>query len=427
MARVGRHRAKKTTAVRHLTAAIREIAAAGEAVAVVDGAKIYVPLAAPGDVALIEARGERGTLIELLEKSRFRAPPPCAHYGACGGCALQHVTREFYRGWKRQRIIDALSLAGISNIEVAETMETPAASRRRAVFAARREGRGLAFGFNERRSERIVDVEACVVLHPKLAARLPALKTLAAAVKARAFDLSATLCDNGLDIVILAKGPPPFGPDLDAVIAAAKNAGAARLSFNDEPLVAFEAPIVRFEGISVSPPPGAFLQASKEGETALISLVREASMRAKKIADLFSGCGTFALPLAKDATVTAFDSDGAAIGALSDAAAGAQRAGEVNPVRAEVRDLFERPLAANELKAFDAAVFDPPRAGAAAQAAEIAKSGVPTVVGVSCSPATFSRDAAILARGGYALSQVTPVDQFVYSPHVELVGVFRKK
>ena len=184
---------------------------------------------------------------------------------------------------------------------------------------------------------------------------------------------------------------------------------------------------MHFDGIAVTPPPGGFLQASREGEAALIGLVKQAAAGAKKIADLFSGCGTFALPLARDATLFAVDSDRASIEALARAAGDAQGAGlKINPVKSEARDLFERPLTAKELKGFDAIVFDPPRAGAAAQAAEIAASGVATVIGVSCNPATFARDARIIVGGGYALSQATPVDQFVYSPHVELVGVFRK-
>lgn len=209
---------------------------------------------------------------------------------------------------------------------------------------------------------------------------------------------------------------------------AAKVAGCVRLSLNGAPLITFDPPLIEFDGIPVTPPPRAFLQASKEGEAALTGLVKEGAAGARKVCDLFSGCGSFALPLSKAASVYAVDSDGAAIGALASAAANAQRlAMAVNPVRTETRDLFERPLTADELGAFDAVVFDPPRAGARAQAEALAGSPVPVVIGVSCNPATFARDGAILAAGGYRLDKVTPVDQFVYSAHVELVGVFRRR
>lgn len=406
---------------------IAEIGAAGDGVANVDGARVYVPLTAPGDLAEVDIRGDRGTLVDLQEKSPYRAAPPCRHYGACGGCSLQHVTPGFYRDWKRARVAGALAREGFGAVEVKATVETPAASRRRAVFAVRKLQGRLLLGFNARRSEEIVDIEDCLVLHPDLMARLAGLRALAALIAAPSFDLSATLCDNGLDIVVVGKAPAPRGPELAAVIAAARAAGAVRLTFNDETLALFAPPLVRFDGVPVTLPPGGFLQASREGEAALIALVKDAAAGARKIADLFSGCGTFALPLAKEATVYAVDADRASSDALAKAAGDAQRAGiRINPVRAETRDLFERPLSGKDLKGFDAVVLDPPRAGAAAQAAEIAGSGVPVVISVSCNPATFARDAAILIEGGYTLSHVVPVDQFVYSAHVELVGVFRK-
>lgn len=426
MARSGHHRAKKAASpARCEIARIEEIGAGGDGVAIIDGARVFVPLTAPGDVAEIDRRGERGTLVELKERSPHRAEPPCRHYGRCGGCSLQHLERAFYREWKRNRVASALAREGLGGTQVKATIETPTASRRRAVFAVKKiQGRAL-LGFNARRSADIVEIEDCLVLDASLTARLPALRTFSSQIAAPSFDLSVTLCDNGLDIVVMGSAEAPRGASLAGVVNAARAAGAARLSLNDEILALFAPPVVSFDGVCVSPPPGGFLQASREGEEALIALVKEAAAGARKIADLFSGCGTFALPLAKMATVYAADADRASIDALAGAAANAQRAGSaINPVKADARDLFERPLTAKELKGFDAVVFDPPRAGAAAQAAEIAKSGVPLVIGVSCNPATFARDAAILAEGGYTLSHVVPVDQFVHSAHVELVGMF---
>ena len=407
---------------------IEEIAAGGDGVALVDGARVFVPLTAPGDVAEIEARGERGMLIGVMTPGPDRAEPSCRHYGRCGGCALQHVDADFYRAWKRGRVVSALPREGFGADLVAALIETPAASRRRAAFAVTKRGGRTLIGFNARRSSDIVDLEDCRILHQDLLARLDPVRSLASTISADRFDLSLTLCDNGVDAAIAGDAvTEPVGAALSAVISAMRAAGIVRLSLNGETIAAIASPLVHFDGVPVSPPPGGFLQASREGEAALISLVRAAAGKARKIADLFAGCGTFALPLAKTATVTAVDGDRASIEALATAAAAAQGAGmKINPVKTEMRDLFERPLTLKELKGFDAIVFDPPRAGALMQATEIARSRAPVVIGVSCNPVSFARDAAVLRDGGYELTEVTPVDQFVYSSHVELVGVFRR-
>lgn len=428
MARSSHHRRKAETPARRCRVRIDEIGSGGDGVATIDGARVFVPLTAPGDLAEVDLRGNRGTLVEFIEHGPDRATPACPHYGACGGCALQHVTDDFYRGWKRARVVDALARAGFPDEIVRETIETPAAARRRAVFAVRNLRGRTMLGFNSRRSSDIVDLVDCRILAPRLHARIAALRALAAQVDAKAFDLAVTLCDNGLDLSIEAEGATePGGTALAALLKAMRAAGAVRLTMNGAPVAMTAPPVVHFGDIPVTPPPGGFLQASKEGEAALINLVMAATAGARKIADLFAGCGTFALPLAKSSTVHAVDGDRISIEALAKAAADAQRVSlPVNPIKTELRDLFERPLTAKELKGFDAVLFDPPRAGAELQAAEIAWSGVKTVIGVSCNPSTFARDAAILKSGGYALSRVTPVDQFVYSPHVELVGVFKK-
>lgn len=427
MARSDRHRRKAPAPTRRAAVRIEDVGASGDGVAIVDGARVYTPLTAPGDLAEIDFAGDRGRLIALAENGPDRVEAPCRHYGDCGGCSLQHLSRDYYRRWKRRRVVEALAREGLDEAAVGETIETPAASRRRAVFAVRKTAAGVLLGFNARRSSQISAIDGCLVLHADISSRLPALRALAAKIDAAAFDLAATLCDNGLDLAIAGKAKEPRGASLAGLIAAARAADATRLSFNGEILALIAPPLVRIGDIAVTPPPGGFLQASREGEAALIALVNEGAAGARKVADLFSGCGTFALPLARLATVLAVDGDAASIEALAKAAAAAQAAGlKINPVRTELRDLFERPLTAKELKGFDAVIFDPPRAGAAAQAAEIAASGVATVIGVSCNPATFARDAALLKSGGYSLKQATPVDQFVWSAHVELVGVFRK-
>jgi 23S rRNA (uracil1939-C5)-methyltransferase len=425
LARRGRREPQERAPARALTVRIETIGSGGDGVARGDEGPVYVPLTAPGDLVTIEARGERGRIVELVEASPSRAAPPCRHFGDCGGCAFQHLSRAAERTWKAAQVTSALARLGVAADRINPLLSFPAASRRRAVFSVRRAKMAATLGFNERRSDRIIDIAECPVLTPLLAARLPSLRMVASSIPADAFDLAATACDNGLDVNIASPRLKPFAvKDTQAMRAA----GVLRLSLNGDPIMALGEPVVAFDGVAVTPPPGAFLQASREGEAALIGLVKGAAGGARKIADLFSGCGTFSLPLAKSASVTALDSDRPAIGALKRAAAAAQSGpAPVNPVLAETRDLFERPLSARALKPFDAVVFDPPRAGAAAQAAEIAKSEVPAVIGVSCNPQTFARDAGLLAAGGYRLIEVTPVDQFVYSPHVELVGVFAKR
>jgi len=425
LARRGRPKPTKAPAPRRMTVRIDAIGSGGDGVARDGEQIIHTPLTAPGDIAVIDAEGGRGRIVELIEPSALRAEPTCRHFGDCGGCAFQHLNREAEQRWKRALVEAALARANVKT-DVRAVVSAPAASRRRASFAVTRAGGVLRFGFNARRSSHIVSLASCDVLAPALEGRLADLRALAERFPATAFDLAVTLCDNGLDVNVVAKTVSVRRlSEAPGLATALHEAGVLRLSVNGQTALMLAEPIVSFDGVAVSPPPGAFLQASREGESSLIGLVRQACAGARRIADLFCGCGTFTLPLAKGASVSAFDSDGPAIVALQRAAADAQAgAHAINPTRAQTRDLFERPLSAKELKSFDAVVFDPPRAGASAQAAEIARSGVPTVIGVSCNPQTFARDASLLVAGGYRLVEVTPVDQFVYSPHVELVGVF---
>ncbi|MEZ5892923.1 MAG: hypothetical protein R3C58_07250 [Parvularculaceae bacterium] len=422
-----RARGRKRTAApaRIATARIDVIGARGDGVALIDGEKVFVPLSAPGDEARIACCGERGEIEALLTKSPHRAAPPCVYYGQCGGCALQHVTAEFYREWKRKLAVDALARESFDGAIVAPLVLCAPASRRRATFAVRRTAGGLVFGFNARASAQIVNIETCLVLAPELGALVPALCALAEAAPSRwrVFDMAVTLCDNGADVSFSGGDAADDlnGAEMMALSHASRRADVIRITAEGSPVASFETPIVRFGGVPVAVPPGGFLQASAEGEAALTEFVLKNAGGAKRIADLFSGCGTFSLPLAKNAAIDAFDSDAASIAALDAAARGA---GLRRPLKAERRNLFDRPLMPAELNNYDAIVFDPPRAGAKAQAEQLAQSTVPVIVGVSCNPASFARDAAILREGGYSLSQVVPVDQFVYSPHVELAGVF---
>ncbi|MBT8473562.1 MAG: methyltransferase [Marinicaulis sp.] len=416
-----RPRAKPSQTV---TAPIDAIGVRGDGVARVGGRTIYVPFTAPGDVAEIEAAGERGILKSLSKKSDFRREPPCKHCGQCGGCALQHVSEDFYKNWKAERVAEAIIREGFSAGIVRPVIFCAAASRRRALFAVRKKQGNVILGFHERASRRIVDIEECHVMTPALAAALPALKDFARAVceYSDAFNLLATACENGIDInlrgTVDLDGPGAFADVSDA----AREADFLRLAINNETLVEFKTPVVSFGEISAVIPPGAFLQASRRGEEAILNAITNELNGESRIADLFCGCGSFSLPLSKQTQVKAYDSERRAIHSLEKTA----KAGGLN-VDPQRRDLFRNSLTPLELNEFDAIVIDPPRAGAAAQASEIGKSAVPLVISVSCNPSTFARDASILRDGGYELTKVTPVDQFVYSPHIEIAGVFRRQ
>ena len=426
--RRGRHKAPEPTL--RFEATIQEIGAKGDGVAAHNGQTIFVPYTAPRDRVLIQAQGDKGHVLDLIAAGPDRAVAPCPHYGRCGGCGLQHVNQQFYRQWKVSCLQNALEAFDLGEAVIEPLVAIDPATRRRVQFYVRRDGDDCTIGFHERRSHRIASINACLVLHPKLNHKIPALKTFVQAMPEawQAFSLSVTLCDNGLDVSMRAKHalayPNPMSVSRLGEVMRAM--GIVRLTVDGEPVLSLAPPVVSCDGIKVSPPPGGFLQASIDGQASLIRIVRSAVQHSRRIADLFSGCGTFSLPLARDANVVAMDSDEPAISALREAAGLAQSTAGIAPINAVVRNLFQRPLGEDELKAFDAIVIDPPRAGAIQQMRELAKSNAETIVSVSCNPKTFARDARILVDGGYQLERITPIDQFVYSSHLEMVGVFRK-
>jgi 23S rRNA (uracil1939-C5)-methyltransferase len=409
---------------------VTEVGARGDGLADHGGRRVYVPLTVPGDrvsVRLDEPRGDgiAARLLDLLEPGPDRARPPCPHFGVCGGCTLQHLADPAYAGWKRSQVVTALGRAGLTGIDIAPTVRTPPASRRRATFAAMKRGGRVALGFNERQSHRIADISGCLVVERDILSLPGPLEDLLAAIlpDGLALDVTVTVLEGGLD-VLLTGGPEPGLDARERLAAFAGSCDIARLSWRSgqssppEPVAARRPVFARFGGVAVAIEPGAFLQASAAGEAALVDAVLAGVGDARTIADLFAGLGTFSFPLARNAAVHAVEGDASAFAALSAAAR------PLPNVTAARRNLFTDPLTAPELSRFDAVVFDPPRAGAREQATRIAESGVPTVVAVSCNPATFARDARILTDGGYRLERVTPVDQFVWSAHVELVARF---
>ncbi len=399
---------------------IDRLGAKGDGVATRGGEPVYVPFALPGERWRID--GERP---ERLTDSADRAAPACRHFLHCGGCLAQHMSPALYRDWKRGLVVDAFRHRGIA-AEVAPLVVVDAASRRRAFLGVERRGADVIIGFREEGQHTLVDLAECPVLDPLIVGAVPGLRALARLVMAdRAGGrLVVTRLDHGLD-VSFDNGRKDLSPHERAEAGGlAQKMRLQRLVVGGEAIVAAGKPVVTIGGVAVEIEPGLFLQAVPQAERLIADLcVKALPKSVKTAADLFSGVGTLAIPLARRASVSAYDSDKRAIAALANAVRHAQG---LKPLTAVVRDLFRDPLSARELGSFDAVVFDPPRAGAAEQAERLAKSKVPLVIAVSCNPATLARDARILIDGGLRMGPVTPIDQFLYSAHVEALAVFRR-
>lgn len=420
--------AEKTVPERRLamneTLAIARLGQRGDGIAEAPEGPVFVPYALPGETVRVVRDGERGQLFEIIAPASSRVSAICPLFTRCGGCAAQHMDEGLYRAWKRQQVVTALERAGIE-APVAEVVDAHGQGRRRVTFHARREGLGMMVGFMAARTHDLVAVESCPVLSPGLA-RAPAVAQLLAnrlGQSNKPLDIQITASDAGLDVDI--RGHGPAGDKLRLSLTdAAERLDLARLSMHGEIVVERRPPQQRMGKAMVAPAPGGFLQATVTGEETIASLVLAAlPKKGKRVADLFSGCGPIAFRLAERMQVHAVESDKAAMLALTRAASITQG---LKPIATETRDLFRRPLLEHELKPLDAVVLDPPRAGAEAQVRRLAASTVGTVIYVSCDVGSFARDAAILIAGGYALEVVTPVDQFRYSAHIELVGVFRR-
>ena len=395
----------------------------GEGVARDGDARVFVPYALAGETVLADVEGEQARLAEIVDASPDRIAPICPHYARCGGCAVQALRAPAYADWKRGLVETALRNAGLS-LPVGPLVDAHGAGRRRVTFHARMEEGRARVGFMAARSHELVEIDACPLLAPELAGALPAARAIARILAGRGkpLDLAMTATLDGLDVELRGAGPLEEH-ETGALVAAAAAHDLARLT-NHGRLVALRSqPYVMVGPARVPLPSGAFLQATQAGEDALGALVLEATQGAKNVVDLFCGVGAFALRLAGRARVSAFDNAAEAVDAML---AGARVTSGLKPLDGAARDLFERPLTGPELAPFDAVVFDPPRAGAMAQATEIAKSKVRRVVAVSCSAQSFARDAAILIKGGFETKKITPVDQFRFSPHVEIVATFSR-
>jgi 23S rRNA (uracil1939-C5)-methyltransferase len=435
MSRTGHRSRKAGFAPRQAEIVIERIGGQGDGIGLLEGRPVYVPVTVPGDrisVRIGAAKGDglAGEAIELLAAGPTRVEPPCPYFGRCGGCALQQLGDDAYADWKGGLLGEALARRGLGEVTLRPLARVSPGRRRRARFALGTRGPGLALGFNIRNSHAIVDIEHCLLLVAALDRLIGPLRSGLAGLLPPGGHaaLEATATETGIDLLIEQAGAEPSAAVRARLAGLAERLDLARVSWgrpgeSAEPIALRRAPRVTFGGVPVALPPGAFLQPSHEGEALLLAEVREALAGATQIADLFAGCGSFSLPLAQGAKVHAVEGDKPATEALQ---AAVKRANLGHRVTVERRDLERAALQPVELKRFDALLFDPPRSGARAQAESLARSSLPLVVAVSCSPASFARDARILVDGGYRLDWARPLDQFPWSPHLEIVARFSR-
>ena len=430
-----KRRAKKSAVPSKLvTGEIGELGLHGDGALHVEKKIYHVPFTVPGDQGVFAVSGQRGVIESLETQGAMRRPPLCQHHGSCGGCQMQHLDPDYYQAWKSGLVRRFLQREGFGDVPIFPLLSSGLKTRRRAGISLQKSGGTIISGFQQRRTNLVIPIQDCDILHPDIFNSFGNLATLGAPFfigKTNSISAFVTLTDTGLDVDFSGVGEEASLTlaQRETISDIVQELGFARLTMNGAPFLAPRTPIVKISGVPVALPPKGFLQATKDGEVTLIKLVRDYVGEASMIADLYSGCGTFALSLGKSmieggvkkSSVFAADATAPAIDALSQAA---HQAGL--PVTAVVRDLDHQPLMPSELNKFDAVVFDPPRAGAEAQASELAKSDVPRVVAVSCNPQTFTRDAGVLRAGGYQLLSVQPVDQFVFTPHIELVGHFER-
>ncbi|MEE2997239.1 MAG: class I SAM-dependent RNA methyltransferase [Pseudomonadota bacterium] len=406
---------------------IDRIGALGDGIAETENGPVYVPDALPGERVRIDkfiprGDGVRAVTREILLSSQDRVTPLCRHFGTCGGCVAQHMETRLYTEWKRDLVGTTLRRAGLDAV-VRAPFIFPVGSRRRVRLAFREVQGRFILGFRKMLSDHIVDIDDCTVATSALVAFLPALKEFLYLFGKRG-EVSVTETYTGLDVVVFVKKEPDLNLRMDAP-KICKILGISRLSWagsdkQPEPILVAAEPAVRFGDSSVKIPPASFLQPTVAGEIKLRELVLAATERSNAVADLYAGCGSFSLPLA------AAGKSVHAVEAVASQTAAIRKSGGHRGITTETRDLARQPLRVTELERFDAVVMDPPRAGAGPQIAQIAASSVPLIVYVSCNPATFARDARVLADEGFEMGAVQPVDQFLWSHHVELSAVFRR-
>jgi 23S rRNA (uracil1939-C5)-methyltransferase len=405
---------------------IDRLGAQGDGVARLDDDSVYVPFGAPGDKVDYDPRTKKAPA--LRQAGPERVAPPCPHHGninkiGCGGCRLQHVGLDFYKDWKRDKVLRALARSGIDATLIEPLITSPPSSRRRAALGAEGRNGKTALGFAARGTHRIIDLQVCLILKPELTALFEPLRALTLLRDRERADYHLTAAASGVQFLLERKRAPDLG-EREGLAAFAEAHDLAGISWRSgprqeaEPIAQRRPLLMDFGGVRVPIAPGAFLQATADGEAAMVRIVKDSLPAACRTLDLFAGSGTFTFPAAAHGPVHAVESNPAAIQSI--------KAVRHANVSATQRDLFREPLKGKELAGYDAALFDPPYAGAKAQAAALAQSDIPLVIGMSCNPVSFAEDAATLLAGGYTCRRIVPVDQFLWSAEVEVVGVFRR-
>lgn len=404
---------------------ITRLGALGDGIAEHNGRDLFVPFALPGETVEAEINNGHADVVNIVDASPDKQTPPCTHFKSCGGCATQHMGTETYQEWKRAIVVQALAAQKI-DAPVEPLVQCKTHARRRAVFACENNSDGFALGFHKAQSHDVVAIEMCSVLVPEITDRLSELLKLGkmiAAGRRAVFKMTVLAAENGLDITIT---------ELASISEETRKAASrfcvqqrfARLTYEDELLIEVLPPNIKFGEVTVVPPAGGFLQAVKAAEDQMAALVTKHLKSSKHVVDLFCGSGTFALQIAKKSRVFAIEFDAPALNALDNAK---RHATGLKPITHERRDLFRRPLLPRELEDYTGVVFDPPRAGAEAQCKNLAKSKIAKIAAVSCNPQSLARDVRILLDGGYSIDKIVPIDQFLWSAHVEVVVLLSKK
>ena len=385
----------------------------------VDDGRTLLPRVLPGEEIEVTQDGT----VRIITPSPDRVTAPCRHFKTCGGCAMQHATDDFVADWKMDIVQRALSAQRIKTT-FRNVLTSPPQSRRRAKIAGKRTKGGAMLGFHAKGTHNLVATPNCQLLTQGIMAAFPILEKLVVIAASRKAEIALTVTETAAGLDVYVDTEMTLTPELRQTLAVfAQENGIARLVWPTEPVVTMNPPEQFFGTTRVTPPAGAFLQATKHGEASLLAAVEEITAQANRIVDLFSGCGTFALPLSARAEIHAVEGDSNMVAALDRGWRGGRN---LKRITSETRDLYRRPLEPDELLKFDAAVIDPPRAGAEAQIATLAVSAINIIGMVSCNPVTFACDALSLEKAGFTLNWVQVVDQFRWSPHVEMVGNFTR-
>jgi len=415
-------RRRKFTSVER-TLEISGLGRHGEGMAEHESGRHFVPYCLPGETVRATITGKTSQLEEVMVASPDRIEAICPSFGTCGGCAVQHLKQDHYRAWKRSVVETALRNKQIE-VPVEELLDAHGEGRRRVTLHAKFIKGGAICGLMKSNSHDLLDLETCPILVPELTNVTTVAQALSApfASAANQVDIQVTAADNGLDCDVRGAGKMTYDAQV-ALASVADEFDIARISIAADTALERRRPVIRMGLADVVPAPGGFLQATREGEDTLSRLALDHIAGAKTVADLYCGVGPFALRAAENATVTAYDSNEAAITSLTNAIRFTKG---LKPLTPRKQNLSSDAVYHTDLNVYDAVILDPPRAGALHQVRELVDSKVERVVSISCDPASFARDAEILVTGGYTLEKVVPVDQFKYSSHVEIVGCFSR-